>query len=193
MLSPMSDIPSGVRIRPLQAHKDERGSFLEIFRTVWDTGCDPVQWNVVQSEAGVLRGVHVHVTHTDYLIVIAGTMLLGLHDLRPGTESGTKSCMLTLNAEQPIAVTIPPGVCHGFFFPVLTTHVYAVTSYWNPADELGCRFDAPELDLAWPNSTPLLSERDRYAPPYREMKDDFLAQWPVNRLDGRTENETVRS
>jgi dTDP-4-dehydrorhamnose 3,5-epimerase len=193
MLTSMHETPAGVRIRSLQANRDERGTFLEIFRAEWDTACEPVQWNVVNSEAGVLRGVHVHVTHADYLIVITGIMLLGLYDLRPGVRDGTTSCMLTLDAKQPIAVTIPPGVCHGFFYPVPTTHVYAVTHYWNPANELGCQFDAPELDLAWPSTTPLLSARDRTAPTYSRMRDEFLAQWRVCEPDESAANETLRS
>ena len=119
-------------------------------------------------------------------------MLLGLHDLRPGAGNGVTSCMLTLDAKQPMAVTIPIGVCHGFFFPVPTTLVYAVTHYWNPADELGCRFDAPELDLAWPNTTPLLSERDRTAPTYSRMRDDFLTRWRMGDPGASAANEGLR-
>jgi len=164
-----------------------------MFRAEWSTALEPVQWNISNSEAGVLRGVHVHVTHTDYLIVLTGVMLLGLHDLRPQARSRAASCMLTLDARQPIAVTIPPGVCHGFFSPVPTTHVQAVSHYWNLADELGCRFDAPELDLAWPNATPLLSDRDRTAPTYSRMRDDFLAQWRPGDLEGCAANEALRT
>ena len=107
MLTSTPETPAGVRIRFLQANRDERGVFLEVFRDEWDTACEPVQWSVINSEAGVLRGVHVHVTHTDYLIVVTGVMLLGLHDLRPRGGNGVTSCMITLDARQPIAVTIP--------------------------------------------------------------------------------------
>jgi dTDP-4-dehydrorhamnose 3,5-epimerase len=188
----MPETPAGVRIRSLQANKDERGAFLEIFRAEWDTACEPIQWNVINSEAGVLRGVHVHATHTDYLIVVSGVMLLGLHDLRPAARNGATSCMLTLDAKQPMALTIPPGVCHGFFHLAPTIHVYAVNEYWNPSGELGCRFDAPELDLDWPNTAPLLSERDRTAPSYSRMKNDFLARWRTGDLDAGATNETPR-
>jgi dTDP-4-dehydrorhamnose 3,5-epimerase len=81
--------------------------------------------------------------------------------------------MLTLDAAEPMAITIPPGVCHGFYFPVPSTLVYAVSAYWNPRDELGCRFDCAELGLQWPGAAPRLSDRDREAGSYRQMCDAF--------------------
>ncbi len=168
------DLPDGVAIRSLNLHRDDRGAFLEIFRNEWGTGCEPIQWNVVQSEANVLRGVHVHITHADYLVVIAGRMQLGLHDIRPGAPKNAASRMITLDATQPVAVTIPAGVCHGFYFPIPSIHVYAVSHYWNTSDELGCRFNAPELGLSWPTTAPRLSDRDATASEYRQMVDQYL-------------------
>lgn len=75
MVSPPAapgNLPRGVALRPFTTHHDERGSFTEVFREEWDTGVRPVQWNAVSSEAGVLRGVHVHVRHDDYLILLRG-------------------------------------------------------------------------------------------------------------------------
>ncbi len=39
--------------------------------------------------------------------------------------------------------------------------MYAVSHEWDPSDELGCRWDDPELGIAWPCSAPLISGRDR--------------------------------
>jgi dTDP-4-dehydrorhamnose 3,5-epimerase len=162
-------LPDGVQIRSLKPHPDDRGVLTEIFRQEWTVGCDPVQWNVVHSAAAVLRGVHVHVNHSDYLVMIAGVMVLGMHDIRPESRSRGWSRMVTLEAAEPRAIIIPPGVCHGFHFPVPSTLVYAVSAYWNPRDELGCRFDCPELGLQWPNQAPRLSDRDRDAGSYAQM------------------------
>ena len=175
-------LPDGVHIRPLRPHPDDRGVLTEIFRQEWTVGCDPVQWNVVHSAAGVLRGVHVHVDHSDYLVVIAGVLVLGTHDIRPQSRSGGRSRMVTLEAAEPRAITIPPGVCHGFYFPVPSTLVYAVSAYWNPRDELGCRFDCAELGLQWPNPAPRLSERDRDAGTYQQMRAAFREQWDEHRM-----------
>src|SRR6266516_3223257 len=54
---PRAGLPVGVELFPLEMHPDTRGCLTEIFRAEWDTGVSPVQWNVVSSQAGVLRGV----------------------------------------------------------------------------------------------------------------------------------------
>ena len=172
---------TGVRVVPLTAHADDRGEFVEVFRDEWPLDLRPVQWNAVRSQAGVLRGVHVHVTHHDYLTVLAGTLVLGLHDLRPDSPTAGRSTLLTLEADNPSAVAIPPGVCHGFWFPEPSVHLYGVDRYWNVEDELGCRYDDPALGLDWPlDAAPLLSERDRSAPDTATMRAAYLAA----RLEG---------
>ena len=65
-------LPDGVSLLALAPHKDERGAFTELFRAPWDLAIAPVQWNAVRSEAGVLRGVHAHHRHADYLTVVVG-------------------------------------------------------------------------------------------------------------------------
>lgn len=159
----------------LTPHVDERGSFVELFREEWRTGPPPRQWNAVRSDAGVLRGVHVHAHHHDYLTVVSGTLVLGLYDLRPDSPSHGVSGFLTLSEAVPAAVAIPPGVCHGFWFPEPSVHVYGVSEYWDVQDELGCRFDDPALGLDWPTGNPLLSARDREAGSLAVMRADYLA------------------
>jgi dTDP-4-dehydrorhamnose 3,5-epimerase len=79
--------PTGVAVTPLDMHRDARGVFTEVFRASWGVGFSPVQWNVVQSAQGVLRGVHVHPVHEDYLVLLLGHATLGLRDLRPGSPT----------------------------------------------------------------------------------------------------------
>jgi dTDP-4-dehydrorhamnose 3,5-epimerase len=167
------ELPAGVRIQSLTPHADSRGVFMELFRSEWATEIAPIQWNAVRSEANVMRGVHVHTRHADYLTVVAGTMLLGLYDLRRDSPTSGMSAMITLGDDSPDAVTIPPGVCHGFYFPVPAVTIYAVSHYWDETDELGCRFDDPQLGLSWPMATPILSDRDRDAGSVDEMRATF--------------------
>lgn len=164
-----------VQVLTLEDRQDDRGTFTELFRAEWGSGPAPLQWNAVRSRPAVLRGVHVHPAHHDYLTALHGTLLLGLHDLRPESPTCGTSTFLTLSGHRPTAVAIPPGVCHGFYFPEPTTHVYGVSEYWNLDDELGCRFDAPELRLDWPDTNPVLSQRDRDAGDYRTMLEAYLA------------------
>jgi dTDP-4-dehydrorhamnose 3,5-epimerase len=154
-------LPDGVGVRVLDTHSDPRGAFTELFRDEWATGVAPVQWNAVRSQAGVLRGVHCHPLHADALVVPKGRMRLGLADLRPGSATEGRACLLELSGDPMQLVTIPPGVAHGFYFPEPSLHVYAVDRVWDPVGELGCRWDDPGLGIDWGDVRgPLLSARD---------------------------------
>lgn len=164
------NLPEGVSVVELRGHPDDRGRFTEVFRREWDLGVDPVQWNVVRSEAGVLRGVHVHPRHDDYLTVLAGRATVGLRDLRPGSPTADRAATVELNGERPAAIVIPHGVAHGFYFHEPSLHAYAVSHYWDPDDELACRWDDPEVGIEWPEPPRLVSERDASAPPLAELR-----------------------
>lgn len=165
----------GVQIRPLQPRKDPRGTLTEVFRNEWYPSSLPLQWNHVQSEANVLRGVHVHVRHTDHLLVLHGSMWLGLVDLREGTEHFRQSTMIELKGSAPTMVSIATGVAHGFYFAEPADILYSVTHYWDPVvDELGCRWDDAGLGLNWPvSAAPLLSQRDQDAQSLDGLLDDL--------------------
>jgi len=160
-----TDYPMGVRLHSLTRHKDQRGAFTEIFRDSWDTGVKPVQWNIVSSHAGVLRGVHVHIKHDDYLTLLQGRVSIGLRDLRSGSPTAGVATLVEMRGDALTAITIPPGVAHGFyFFHRPSIHIYSVSEYWNLADELGCHWADPALQIPWPITSASLSERDAAAP-----------------------------
>jgi dTDP-4-dehydrorhamnose 3,5-epimerase len=167
----------GVVVLPLTAHHDARGNLVEIYREHWNLGDRPVQFNAVTNAAGVLRGVHAHVRHVDYLFVATGSMVLGLHDIRPWSPTAGASWQFKLDATTPRAVVIPPGVAHGFYFPEPSLHLYGVSQYWDAKDELGCAWNCPELGIAWPTDNPTLSERDIEAPDYDAFVGAFLQAW----------------
>jgi dTDP-4-dehydrorhamnose 3,5-epimerase len=165
----------GVVVTSLDPKYDHRGVFTEVFRAEWPTGLAPVQWNFVASDANVLRGFHVHVTHADYLVCVHGELVLGLKDIRPDSPTHNRTELLTLRPEAAAGVMTPPGVAHGFYFPKPSMHLYCVSHYWNMADELGCRWDDPDIGLAWPTASPTLSKRDTEAGSFGEMVSRFLS------------------
>jgi dTDP-4-dehydrorhamnose 3,5-epimerase len=69
------------------------------------------------------------------------------------------------------ALVIPSGIAHGFYFHTSSIHMYGVTEYWNPDDELGCHYADPQLQISWPTSHPILSERDENLPALNEILD----------------------
>lgn len=168
-------LPHGVELRALTPHADSRGVFTELFRDSWALDIAPAQWNVVRSEPNVLRGVHAHWRHADYLTVVAGRATIGLHDLREGSPTEGLGATVELAEDAPRALTIPTGVAHGFYFHGPSIHVYAVSHEWDPADELGCRWDDPELAIEWPSTEPAISDRDRELGPLSELRRAWRA------------------
>lgn len=162
-------LPDGVQLHPLQSHRDERGSMTEVFREEWSGGVEPVQWNFLRSEAGVLRGVHVHAIHDDVAIVLEGRLTLGLRDARESSPTNGMAVALDLSSAAHAAVVVPHGVLHGFLFREPTTLLVGVTSYYDPADDFGCLWSDPELDIPWPTVPTVLSDRDRAAPQFSAL------------------------
>lgn len=159
-----NSLPVGVEIIALTPHLDARGAFTEIFRENWRNDIRPRQWNAVRSNENVLRGFHAHWRHSDYLLMVSGSMTLGLKDLRYRSPSFGRSAKVSLDSRSPSAILIPPGVGHVFYFAEPSIHIYSVSEYWDPADETGCRWDDPGLEIGWDFKNPVLSSRDERLP-----------------------------
>jgi dTDP-4-dehydrorhamnose 3,5-epimerase len=170
-------LPHGVELRELTPHADDRGVFTELFRAEWGVGDELPQWNAVHSKAGVLRGVHVHRVHDDYLTVVSGRVVFGLCDLRPGSPTYREATTVEIAAGAPKALMIPHGVAHGFWFAEDSVHVYAVSHYWDPDDELGCRWDDPALGIPWPQKTAHISRRDADLQSLSELIEELAAHY----------------
>jgi dTDP-4-dehydrorhamnose 3,5-epimerase len=155
-------LPAGVTVEALARFDDHRGSIVEIDRGSAHPERLHAQWTFSASNAGVLRGMHLHKEHTDDLTVLEGQVLTALVDLRSDSSTARLRCMFTLTPFQ--RLFIPPGVAHGFLYMRPTTVVNATSHEYDPADDFEVRFDDPALGLPWPAEDPMLSERDRTAP-----------------------------
>ena len=124
----------------------------------------------------MLRGVHVHLLHDDYLILLAGRASIGLKDLRPDSPTAGLATVVELDGELLQALSIPPGVAHGFYFREPSQHLYAVSRYFDRADELGCRWNDPELAIPWPTTEAITSARDAAAPPLSVLLQELAAR-----------------
>lgn len=161
---PIPGWPAGVRVVPLDPHTDARGSLTEVFRNEWDVGPAPVQWNLVHSNKRVLRGMHVHLRRTDYLVVARGEATIALHDLREDGKTRGATVALSANGDTLQGIVVPPGVGHGFYCHTPVLILYGVSDYWDPADELGCFWSDPAMGIGWPDPEPVISPRDAALP-----------------------------
>jgi dTDP-4-dehydrorhamnose 3,5-epimerase len=157
----------GVRLLRLSSARDARGAVTESCRFEWLAPVELPQWNVVTSRAGVMRGMHWHNLHHDFISPAHGVLLMGLADLRRGSPTEGACELLELDASRPAGALVPPGVAHGLFSAGPTVTLYAVSRYWDPEDERGVAFDDPALGVPWlvSRAEVMLSERDRGLPP----------------------------
>ena len=165
--------PEGVTLIPLETHTDERGELNEIHRQSWGFP-RANQTNLVQSRKNVMRGIHVHTTHTDDLMVLSGTLILGLHDIRSGSSTYKQSFIIELKGSNPQRCLIPIGVAHGFYFPEETMYLYGLSQEWSAKERLGCGWDDENVNISWPiEQPPSLSPRDANPMGYQEMVAGF--------------------
>ena len=168
-------LPSGVDVRDLPKHGDDRGVLVELTGATLGVDAQPAQWNVLHSAANTLRGMHVHVRHTDWITVVAGEAVLALVDLRSGTLDGAARATVTLNATSLRLLTIPPGVLHGIYTPDASVILNGLSQSFDPDDDLAVRYDDPALRLDWSVEDPVLSSRDRTAPTVADLLDRMAA------------------
>jgi dTDP-4-dehydrorhamnose 3,5-epimerase len=158
------EIP-GATLTSLEAHADERGSFVEILRAA--NFPDPfVQANHSRSKAGVLRGLHYHRHQGDLWYVAGGRMQVGPADLRERRGRPTIASVV-LDSDDPEVLYVPPGVAHGFLALSEVDLIYFVTRYFDATDEFGVAWDDPVLAIQWERPDPILSDRDLRTPPLR--------------------------
>lgn len=160
-----SAIIEGVVIVHPDVHGDERGRFVETYRREWfPDGCEMVQGNRSEKQAGTVVGLHFHRHQADYWYVVQGRARVVLHDLRVGSPTDWATLVLDVDGADDCGIYIPPGVGHGFAALTDLTITYFVDRYYDPADELGVAWDDPDLGIDWGVGQPTLSARDRANP-----------------------------
>jgi dTDP-4-dehydrorhamnose 3,5-epimerase len=167
--------PAGVVLVVPDVHRDPRGFFLE----TWHAGkyqeggiaADFVQDNQSHSRRGALRGLHAQLQRPQGKLVraVTGEIWDVAVDIRPGSPSFGRFAVATLSAENAHQLWVPPGFAHGFCVLSEEADVeYKCTTFYDPKDEIAIRFDDPAIGIPWPIGDPLLSVRDRAAPPLSE-------------------------
>jgi dTDP-4-dehydrorhamnose 3,5-epimerase len=169
----------GVDVRRLLMHFDERGSVCELLGADWGTGFVPQQWHSLISRAGTIRGMHLHVRHTDYKVVIAGTETLVLKDLRRGSATEGNAARLELSASELTAVIVPPGVAHGIYSHEDSVTLVGSTALYDPSDEFEFSWCDDELGVEWPAVPEHVSSRDQNAQSLRSLTEQLEPFQPI--------------
>ncbi|MFH1477159.1 MAG: dTDP-4-dehydrorhamnose 3,5-epimerase [Verrucomicrobiota bacterium] len=160
--------------------KDPRGFFMETYRrdacAAQGINADFVQINHSQSVRNTLRGLHYQVGHPQGKLVrvLRGEVFDVVVDIRFGSPTFGRWIGEVLSAQNKKQLFVPIGCAHGFC--VLSDEaefLYYCTDYYYPPGEKGIIWNDPDLNIPWPTLEPLLSEKDRRNPCFRDIARDF--------------------
>ncbi|MBW2242456.1 MAG: dTDP-4-dehydrorhamnose 3,5-epimerase [Deltaproteobacteria bacterium] len=169
---------AGVIVIEPDVHRDARGFFLESYHEekYRDAGITGpfVQDNHSSSKRRTLRGLHAQLAPSQGKLVrvVRGEVLDVAVDVRVGSPTFGQHHAETLGADTHRQLWIPEGFLHGFLVLSDEAEVeYKVTSPYSPSGEIAVAWNDPELAIPWPESDPIVSERDASAPPLSSLRD----------------------
>ncbi|HCG6131692.1 TPA: dTDP-4-dehydrorhamnose 3,5-epimerase [Vibrio parahaemolyticus] len=159
-----------VKIIEPQVFGDERGFFMETFRTTLFAEhcaeCEFVQENHSKSAHGILRGLHYQTENTQGKLVrvTKGKVFDVAVDMREDSPTFGQWVGEILSEENKRQLWVPEGFAHGFY--VLSDEaefVYKCTDFYNPSAEVSVKWDDPKINIDWPlvdGAAPRLSAKD---------------------------------
>ena len=161
--------------------RDSRGFFMETWnqRRYAEAGLsvDFVQDNISVSCLGALRGLHCQnpASQGKLASVLQGAVFDVAVDLRQSSSTFGRWHGVELSSENKKQFFVPPGFAHGFLVLSDTAMFhYKCTDFYSPKDELTIRWDDPDIAIAWPNKTPVVSEKDARGLFLRDVPPDRL-------------------
>jgi len=157
---------------------DERGFFLETFHAfryedLAEISLPFVQDNHSRSSRGVLRGLHFQIKKPQGKLVrvVRGEVYDVALDIRKSSSTFGQWEGLILSEENKRQFWVPPGFAHGFLvLSDIADFEYKCTDYYDPSDEGSVLWNDPDLDIPWPLSDPILSNKDASADRLVDLK-----------------------
>lgn len=153
--------------------KDERGFFGRTyckneFARIGHTK-ELVQINhSFSKDKGTLRGMHFqHFPSAENKLVrcIHGALVDVIVDLRKDSTTFLQHIMVELSAENMQMLYVPEGFAHGFQTLTDDCHMlYHHTAYYDKSSEGGVRYNDPALNIQWPLTPTVTSEKDQLYP-----------------------------
>lgn len=172
----------GLLVLKPKVYFDDRGYFLEtynqnLFNALTGQHIHWKQDNESRSEKGVLRGLHLQIPPTaqDKLVrVVQGSVWDVAVDLRRDSPTYGQHFGIELNARNKYQFLVPKGFAHGF--QVLeddTIFAYKCSETYSPDHEYVIRWNDADLEIKWPLSHAVLSDRDNNAAPFKQFQSPF--------------------
>lgn len=174
------DLPGAFLLEP-ERLEDERGFFARVFcrRELGDHGLETAVAQASLSynrSRGTLRGMHwqaAPAAEAKLVRCVRGAVHDVIVDVRPDSPAFGLHAAVELDAENRLALYVPPGFAHGFqTLEDGTELLYQMSEVHAPEHARGFRFDDPAVGIRWPLPVSVISERDRSLPLLAEVEGD---------------------
>lgn len=157
-------------------YSDSRGWFLEFYKDeVFKNLGIPHhfgQENISFSRKGVVRGLHFQYPpheQAKLVSVVSGKVLDVVVDLRKGSETFGKIHTCLLDSEKHNILMVPEGFAHGFASLEDSIFFYKSSNLYKREAEGGIYWNDPQLNIPWPFTNPVLSDKDSNLPTLEEL------------------------
>ena len=171
----------GVLLFEPTPHRDARGFFSRTSdnAVLAGAGIDPtfVQDSQSRSVRGVVRGLHGRLGNGEAKLVRCahGAVFDVVVDVRPGSPTVGRWQAFRLDDESMRSVYIPRGFLHGFqALTDVADTCYRIDTTHDSSEDVAVAWDDPDLAVPWPLPPTLVSDRDRVAPSWRELRERLL-------------------
>ncbi len=164
-----------------KVHYDDRGYFFESYNKerFASHGLDMefAQDNESKSSKGVVRGLHFQkppYAQGKLVRVLQGRVRDVAVDIRKGSPTYGKYYSIELDSEKKNMFYIPEGFAHGFItLEDNTIFSYKCTNIYNKESEGAIIWNDEAIGIDWNIDNPILSERDRLNPSFKEFDSPF--------------------
>ena len=171
-----TEIPDVKIINP-KVFGDQRGFFLETYeqkryQEMLNINLTFVQDNHSRSQKNVLRGLHFQKENPQGKLVrvVRGEVFDVAVDIRKDSSTYGKWVGVILSEDNKSQLWIPPGLAHGFLvLSDIADFEYKCTNYYDPNSERCLLWNDPTVNINWPISTPILSDKDRLGKTLQEL------------------------
>lgn len=162
---------------------DNRGFFFESYskskyekKGIFNTFVQDNQ--SLSKNKGTIRGMHYQLlpkAQSKLIRVISGEMVNYVVDIRKGSPTFAQHISITLTAKNKKQLYIPKGFANGFC--TLSDNceiIYKVDDYFSPEHDRCFLWNDPDINIDWPVKEPILSERDKNAPLFKDAENNFV-------------------
>ncbi len=161
-------------------YEDHRGFFMESYQQEHYKKQYGIHHHFVQDnhsyskQMHTLRGLHYQnepFAQIKLVSVIVGAIYDVAVDMRKDSPTFGKWEAFVLNEFNKHQLLIPKGFAHGFCTLESHTHVmYKVDEYYNKEHDRGIMWNDPTLNISWPTSKVVLSEKDKAHPSWEDIQ-----------------------